>query len=70
MKHKLDPKDSYIRFEVMDRTHSVTVLLRALLADHSGMENGNCKVLYDKAEEALMDLYQEAGKFVFENHLK
>lgn len=64
---KLNPKDPYVRFEVMDRAHSIHVMLTALLGSHAGLENNDLKELYGKAEESLMNLYQGAGKVAFED---
>lgn len=58
------PSDPFIQHEVMDRASLLSEMLDQFLGGHSGMENGNLQQIYKRAEIALSDLYQEAGRIV------
>jgi hypothetical protein len=54
--------DEFHKYEVVDRAHSVFVLLGELLMDHPMVEcDPELKAAYEKAADALYALYSAAG---------
>jgi hypothetical protein len=62
------PSDPFVRHEVMDRASILMEMLDRSLGEHPGMVNGNLREIYGRAETALSDLYQEAGRISFEEN--
>lgn len=49
--------------EALDRAHTIQVMLDELLGDHPIIEgHSDLKAAYDRASEAIMDLYQAIGR--------
>ncbi len=64
------PSDPFVRHEVVDRASILIEMLDRSLGAHPGMVNGNLREIYERAETALSDLYQEAGRISFEENLR
>lgn len=62
-----NPSDPYVQFEAMDRALAIMVMLDKLLGKHAGLRNGKMAPLYMEAEQALSNLYQEAGRISFKS---
>ena len=54
--------DEFSKYEVVDRAHSVFILLGELLSEHPMIEcDENLKDKFNAASSALYDLYNAAG---------
>lgn len=62
------PSDPFVRHEVVDRASILIEMLDKSLGSHPGMTNGSLREIYERAETALSDLYQEAGRISFEEN--